>query len=147
MSPIRLAAVLLALSATAYAMPQAAPGEWEISAQMHMDGKTKMDMPPTKVKFCMKPQDVQDPTKQGFMHGPQRQGQAPNCKKIDSSVSGDTVKFHMRCEGANASDIQGEITYTADSYKGHTVIDTESPRGKMHMVNDFSAKRLGDCTK
>lgn len=136
--------LLLTYAACAQAAPQATPGQWEVTMSMHMDGKTKMDMPAMTTKFCMKPQDVQDPTKQGFMSGPHGQ-QNPNCKKVDSSVSGDTVKFHMRCEGAHASDVQGEITYGTNSYKGHTVIDADTPQGKMHMNNEFSAKRIGDC--
>lgn len=137
--------VTLALAATTtLAAPQATPGQWEITAKMHMDGKMKMDMPPHTMKLCLKPEDVKDPARQGFMNGP-RGEHNPDCKQIDTSMSGDTVKFHMRCEGKHPSDITGEVTYGADHYQGHTVIDADTPQGKMHMINDFSAKRLGNC--
>ncbi|WP_374351852.1 DUF3617 domain-containing protein [Chitinimonas sp.] len=132
------------LAASALAAPQATPGQWSITATMHMDGKMKMDMPPTTVKICLKPEDVKDPAKQGFMGGPNGQ-MNPDCKKVDTSFSGNTMKFHMRCEGKHASDISGEVTYGNDSYQGRTVIDAETGQGKMHMTNEFTAKRLGDC--
>jgi hypothetical protein len=78
------------------------------------------------------------------MGGPHGKTSA-DCGKPDTTISGDTVKFHMRCGGAHPSDIQGEVTYGPNAYSGHTVIDAESPQGKMHMINDFTAKRLGDC--
>jgi hypothetical protein len=144
MRTLFLAAMTAGVAIAAQAAPQATPGQWEITAAMHMDGKTKMDMPPHSMKICLKPQDVADPSKQGFMGGPHGQHN-PDCKKVDSSVSGDTVKFHMRCEGQHASDIAGEITYGPNSYKGQTTVDVDTGQGKMHMISNFSAKRLGDC--
>jgi hypothetical protein len=144
MTRITIFGLAALIGGLACAAPQATPGQWEITAKIHMDGTMKMDMPATTVKVCLKPEDVKDPTKQGFMNGPAGQ-QNHQCSKVDSSVSGDTVKFHMRCEGKHATEISGDVTYSGDAYKGHSVIDTDTPQGKMHMTNEFSGKRIGDC--
>ncbi|WP_269530921.1 DUF3617 family protein [Chitinimonas sp. BJYL2] len=138
-----LATLACLLAGTLQAAPQATPGQWEMTSKVSMSGM-KMAIPPNTVKFCIKPNEVKDLTKQA-MGGPQG-APSKDCKMLENSVSGATVKFRMRCEGPHQSDIAGEVSYAGNSYKGKTVIDTTAgPQGKMRMTNEFSAKRIGDC--
>ncbi|HEY9104923.1 DUF3617 domain-containing protein [Chitinimonas sp.] len=143
MSRIVPVALFCLMSSAALAMPQATPGQWEITTKMTMTGMN-MQMPAQTVKFCMKPSDAKNIERQamgGGQHGPANR----DCKMLDQNVSGDTVSFHMRCEGKNPTDIQGTVTYGANSYKGKSEVDTTGPKGKMHMTSEFSARRIGDC--
>ncbi|QDQ26077.1 DUF3617 family protein [Chitinimonas arctica] len=124
-----------------FAAPQPSAGQWEITTTVNMPGMN-MKIPPQTVKFCLKPEDVKDHSKQ--MGAPQGQA-SKDCKMLENSISGDTVKYRMRCEGKQVSDISGEVSYGSNSYKGHTDITTSGPQGKMQMKNEFTAKRLGDC--
>lgn len=139
-----LLGLLTALVVTpSFAAPQATPGQWEVTSKMTMEGMP-MAIPPNTMKYCIKPEDAQKIDKQIAM-GPKGQ---PNkdCKMVDQSVSGDTVKFHMRCEGQHATDVAGEMTYSGTTYQGKVTINADGgPQGKMKMTNTFNAKRLGDC--
>ena len=54
MSRIVPVALFCLMSSAALAMPQATPGQWEITTKMTMTGMN-MQMPAQTVKFCMKP--------------------------------------------------------------------------------------------
>src|SRR6218665_1904515 len=97
-----------------HAAPQATPGQWEMTSKTSISGMN-VAMPPTTVKFCIKPNDVQDLSKQAMGGQP---GGGKDCKMMENSVSGNTVKYRMRCEGAQKSDIAGEVSYAGNSYKG-----------------------------
>ncbi|MBV8659907.1 MAG: DUF3617 family protein [Burkholderiales bacterium] len=134
--------ILLLACATALAAPQATPGQWETTSKVTMSGMNH-DIPPVTVKMCLKPSDVKDVQKQ-LSSGPHGQANK-DCKMVDNTISGDTVTFHMQCTGQHKSDIRGTVTYGKDSYQGSTQIDATGPNGTMHMTNQFTAKRIGDC--
>jgi len=130
-------------SLIAGAAPTANPGQFEVTTSMTMNGpQGTMNMPATTTKVCIKPEDAGNFQKH-FSSGPR--GQNKDCSVIDQSASGDTVTFHLKCEGKTPSEVKGTVTYASDGYKGHTDIDATTPRGEMHMSNDFSAKRVGGC--
>ncbi|WP_460533998.1 DUF3617 domain-containing protein [Chitinimonas naiadis] len=143
MSRTAFASLSCLLAASALAVPQATPGQWEITTKMTMQG-ANMNIPAQTIKFCMKPSDAKNIERQAMGSGPQGP-KNKDCKMIEQNVSGDTVSFHMRCEGKAPTDIQGQVTYGANAYKGKSEVDATGPRGKMHMTSEFSARRLGDC--
>ncbi|MFC4161082.1 DUF3617 domain-containing protein [Chitinimonas lacunae] len=141
---MRLIALFALIAASAaHAEPQATPGQWEITTKMSMSGAQKMDMPPMTVKFCLKPEDAKDWRKQTMAND--QSGQNKDCKILEQNVSGNTVKFRMRCEGKQATDIAGEISYQPKSFNGRTTINTQTGQGNMTIRNEFNARHLGNC--
>lgn len=140
---MRLIAVFaLCAAASVYAEPQATPGQWEITTKMSMSGAQKMEIPPMTVKICLKPEDVKDWRKQAMGD---RNAQNKDCKILEQNVSGNTVKFKMRCEGKQPTDIAGEVTYQGKAFSGKTTINSATQQGPMTIRSDVSAKHIGDC--
>jgi hypothetical protein len=125
--------------------PQATPGKWEITTNMSMQGpQGNMAMPAHTNSICIKPEDAAN-IQRHFSNGPGGQQRDKDCKVLDQTMTGDTVKFHLKCDGAHASEATGQISYAADSYKGHVDMTAAGPKGPMHMTMDFNGKRVGGC--
>jgi len=123
--------------------PQATPGKWEVTTSMNMQGpQGNMKMPAMTNTMCLKPEDAANVQKQ-YMTGPH--GPGKDCKVLDQTTSGDSVKFHVKCEGQAPSEAIGQVSYAGDSYKGHVDVTVTGPQGAMHMSTDFTGKRVGGC--
>ena len=104
-------------------------------------------MPPTKTTQCITKEEADDPTK-GLPTAPQRgRGPAPDCKVSDRKIVGNKVTWTMTCEGPNAMNGTGEMTYAGDSYTGHLMMNIARGGQTMAMTMNMSGKRLGDCVK
>ncbi len=140
---MRIAYFMLGLFAChGFAAPQASPGQWEVTTKTSVQGPQAMTMPTNTVKFCMKPEDAKDVSKQ-VMAG--KTMASTECKKMETKLDGDTVKYSMHCDGHTPLDLNGEVTYKSNAYAGKSHIEMTGPRGKMTVDSEFSAKRLGDC--
>jgi hypothetical protein len=102
---------------------------WEITTTMKMQG---MAMPGMKTKSCI--------AKDGA-YNPDADKKDKNCTTTDYKVSGNTVKWAMKCTGKNAMSGSGEMTRTADSMKGTFNMQAEG----MAMVQVMEGKRVGTC--
>lgn len=126
------------------AAPTATPGQWEFTTKSTMQAPMTMAMPANTTKFCIKPEDVKDLSKQ-TMAGGGRGPMPENCKMLDQKVSGDTVTYKMHCDGKSPIDVAGEVSYQGDTYQGKSQVEMKGPEGLMKVSTEFSAKRLGDC--
>ncbi|MDN3575621.1 DUF3617 family protein [Chitinimonas viridis] len=133
---------LILFTAAVWANPAIRPGMWSITSKMNMEGM-KVNIPPTTVKQCMKPEDAQNMTRPAMPKSPD--GKAPACTMLSNSMTGNTMVYRMKCTGAQPSEISGSMTFGTDSYSGKTTVDSMGPQGRMRMSTEFSAKRLGDC--
>lgn len=102
---------------------------WEITTTMKMQG---MAMPGMKSKSCI--------AKDGA-YNPDADKKDKNCTTTDYKVSGNTVKWAMKCTGKNAMTGTGEMTKTADAMKGTFNMQAEG----MAMVQVMEGKRVGTC--
>ena len=64
----------------------------------------------------------------------------------NSSKSGNKVTYKMACTGEEATTVNGEITYAANSYEGRNQMTTKSGGDTVSMQQTFAGKRVGDCT-
>jgi len=128
----------------AQAAPTAMPGQWEFTTKSTMQAPMNMAMPATTSKFCIKPEDVKDLSKQ-TMAGAGRGPMPENCKMLDQKVAGDTVSYKMHCDGKAPIDVAGEINYQGSSYQGKSQMEMKGPEGLMKVSTEFSGKRIGDC--
>jgi hypothetical protein len=102
---------------------------WEMTTTMKMQG---MAMPAMKSKMCI--------AKDGA-YNPDADKKDKNCTTTDYKVSGNTVKWAMKCTGKNAMTGTGEMTKTADAMKGTFNMQAEG----MAMVQVMDGKRIGTC--
>jgi hypothetical protein len=111
-------------------------GKWEITTQISMEGMP-MQMPVTKVTQCITKQNVVP------------QSTEKNCKVLSHSISGNTVRWKVRCEEKEGTtEGEGEITYTGNSYKGYMMAKMTEKSGQTHTVKmNLSGKRIGECTE
>jgi hypothetical protein len=123
-----VSALCLAIAATSV---RAAGNDelWEMTTTMKMEG---MAMPGMKTKSCI--------AKDGA-YNPDADKKDKNCTTTDYKVSGNTVKWAMKCTGKNAMTGTGEMTRTADSMKGTFNMQAEG----MAMVQVMEGKRIGTC--
>ena len=143
-----LAAVVLAGSVSLVAQTGARrDGRWEVTTTRDMPGRGAM--PPTKTIQCITKEEANDPSKLVPAQQAGRGGNAgaPDCKMTDSKNNGNKVTFTMKCTGAMAAEMVGDITYTADSYTGTMTMNMDRGGMPMSMVTHLEAKRLGDCEK
>jgi Protein of unknown function (DUF3617) len=117
-------------------------GRWETAVQMQMAG-SPIQMPEMKNTRCITPEEAKDPATSLPSGPPQGRGGKSDCKMADYKQTGNTAVWKMVCTSPQAMTINGEMSFTDDSYTGTMKMD--SPQGPMTMK--MSGKRLGDCTK
>lgn len=90
-----------------------------------------------KMKQCL--------TKEDFI--PKTKEKDENCKITAKKVSGNNVRWTIRCEDNGEIILsEGDITYTGSSYKGTiktTITDENGSVMKMH--SETTGKRIGPC--
>lgn len=127
---IALASCSLLVLPTAALAADMQPGQWEVTAQMQMEG---MSIPPNTTRFCMRKEDTGKPPMQ----------MDNSCKMLDQKRSGDTMSFRMQCNtpGQGATTMSMTITSTTTAYSGSGEMDMGGEKMKMR----YSGKRIGDC--
>lgn len=148
---MRTTLLCLALAGTAAMAadtPSMTEGKWEIRGKAKMEGmQMPMNMPEHVSTICLSKADVADPGKTV----PQQQppgGKKPSCDFVERKMVGNTLTYKMVCTGAHKATMTGTITYNKDNYQGTTRMAMDNPQGgAMTMVQEFSGRRLGDCTK
>jgi len=134
------ALAVLAIVATVFAQGPIRPGQWDVTMQMQMAG-SPIQMPEMKTSRCVTPEDAKDPSR-SLPSGPQGRGsQKSDCKMADYKTSGNTATWKMVCTSPQPTTINGEMTFTDDSYTGTMKMD--SAQGPMTMK--MAGKRVGDC--
>lgn len=132
-------AVMLALPVLAAESPHLRPGQYEITAEMKMEG-IDQPMPPMTLHRCFTKEDVADPKK---MVEPNMRKKA-SCEMTNMKVNGNHVSWAMQCKDDNARGT-GEMTYGADGYVGQIHMEMQNARGHMVMNEQIKAHRTGDC--
>jgi len=112
-------------------------GEWETTMEMKMEGMP-FAIPPTKTTQCITKDNMVPKQKEGNK----------NCKTKSQQVIGNKVTWTVECvDGGSTTEMQGEITYNGDSYKGNITIKTKDQSGKtMVSTGVMSGRRIGECT-
>lgn len=138
-------AVLLALSATAFAQAPRRDGKWEVTMQMEMTGMPAK-MPPFTTEQCVTKEQLSDPQR-AVPQQPQRGGGQTDCKYEDYKVTGSKVTWTMKCTTPQPMTGTGEITYTDNAYNGVMKMNMERGGQPMQMTMKMTGKRIGDCTQ
>lgn len=132
----RLTPVLMTvmIGSLALAAARAADGsengtKWRVTTSMSGLG---MNLPARTTEICATG-DQQD--------RPSPASQNKDCSFTETSHSGNTVKYAMRCTGREAMQGEGEVTYTPDHYTGHFHLKMSS--GEMSMT--YEGTKLGAC--
>jgi hypothetical protein len=147
-------AAVVGISAAVFAQGARRDGRWEVKMEMSSPDMP-MQMPATTQTVCISKEDANDPSKMlPQAQGRGRGGMSDSCKMTDSKMEGNKVTFTMKCDPPQQGTINGEITYSADSYEGLMKMSMMMPaRGgqgggqPMNMTMKYTGKRLGDCTK
>ncbi len=124
--------------APAYAGPNIMDGKWEITSKVEMKGMP-MEMPAVKTTMCLDNKNAV----------PQKPERNQDCKMISNKIEGNTVTWVMQCRDKNGDtiDSSGRITYKGTSFDGNVETDMSGRRGKQHISQKMTGKRIGDCTK
>lgn len=120
---------MLGLAVASSALAAGSDELWDMTAKMEMPGMP-MAMPAMKSKTCI--------PKNGA-YAPKQDNQ--DCQESDVRVSGNTIRWKMRCTGKEPMEGSGEMTRTADMLKG--TIKINSRQGEMTQILD--GKRIGTC--
>jgi len=118
--------------------PNISEGMWEITSKSRMEG---LPYPMPEMSFKMK----QCLTKEDFI--PKTKEKEENCKITDKKISGNNVKWTVRCEDNGETSVsEGDITYTGSSYKGTIKTTVTDKNGSvMKMNSEMTGKMIGPC--
>ncbi len=114
-------------------------GLWETVTTVKMEGMpVQMQVPPFTHRQCL--------TKQKMI--PQKKEDQQKCKITKQELSGNTLKWEMKCTGEGPAEIKGEITYRGDSFEGisHAVV-TNPGTGTIKITNKMTGRYIGECTQ
>lgn len=110
-------------------------GLWEITTKTEMPGMP-MQMPARKHRQCLTTSKME----------PKVQSQEDHCKISDRKISGNTLRWVIKCSGENAMQAIGKIEYYGDSFEGTITMKANDPEaGEMNIVNHLSGRRIGEC--
>ena len=129
------ALLILFTSSVCFAEQILHEGEWEMTTKIDMSSMPEgmPSLPDMQHSQCIT-NDMMVPR--------QKSHDSESCKMIDQSVSGHTVTWHIRCTNDGiTSDMNGTYTYTGETMKGTTIMNTQG----MKMVSHITGKRLGPC--
>ena len=148
-----IVAAMVGISAALFAQGVRRDGRWEVKIEMSSPDMP-MQMPARTETICVTKEDANDPSKAI----PQAQGRGrgnmtDSCKVTDSKIEGNKMTFTMTCQPPQQGTVNGEFTYSGDTYDGLMKMNMMMPgRGgnggqQMNMNIKYTGKRLGDCTK
>lgn len=119
------------------AEPNMQEGMWEITSTMEMPGMPA-SIPPMKHTQCITKKDMI----------PQSGDKEQDCKITQTSVSGNTVTWTVKCSAEEgAMEGTGKITYSGEKFDGSMVMTMQDPgQSKMKMTQRMSGRRIGPCS-
>ncbi len=126
----------LALSPHAIAGPDIREGLWEVSVQAEVGGQP-ISAAPMVVRQCISNQSVQDLMAQ--------MGGAGACQISDFQQTGNRARWNLACTGAMEVSGTGETELGADQFTGRMNLVVTMSGQSLPMVQDFQARRLGEC--
>jgi len=119
----------------AQAAPAFQEGEWQIATQTEIPG-VPFTPPAITMRQCLTIKD----------RIPQGKDASGECKVVEQSSSGDTMRWTMRCGDANGTtEAKGEVTYSGKTMKGVSRITTSSRGETMQMTSRMTGHRIGPC--
>lgn len=135
MNTSRTARVFLVFScfitSLATAAPDVTPGLWKMSTRMEMPG-LPMKMPAVSYKKCFSGKDVV----------PQTSDTKNNCKMGKSSIKGDTITWHMECDGQSGpATFDGKASFRGKTMKGVVNVNQSG----QSMLQHISGQWVGQC--
>ncbi len=124
---------------TVFAAPNMKEGQWEISAEMKMEGMPfAMPAMPIKYSTCLTKKDMV----------PQKKEKNMECSEAKPKVQGDTVNWSVKCKdkNGNVTESTGRITYKGNAFDGSMKNVTTDTKGAKSVSNmKMAGKRVGDC--
>jgi hypothetical protein len=126
-----------ALLATAAFAAEVREGLYEISVRAEIGGQA-LSQAPMVVRQCVSQQSVQD--LMGQMGG------TGSCKVSDFQQSGNQARWNLTCTGAMQVTGTGETQINGDEFTGRMNLSVQMGGDQaVPMVQDFTAKRVGEC--
>jgi len=130
-----LLAIMPMLVIPALAAPAFQEGEWQITTQTEIPGMP-FTPPAVTMRQCLTLKD----------RIPQGKDATGECKVVDQSSSGNTMRWTMRCGDANGTtEAKGEVAYSGKTMKGVSHITSSSRGETMQMTSRMTGRRIGPC--
>jgi len=130
-----LLAIMPILANPALAAPAFQEGEWQITTQTEIPGMP-FTPPAVTMRQCLTLKD----------RIPQGKDATGECKVVDQSSSGDTIRWTMRCgDATGTTEAKGEVTYSGKTMKGVSHITSSSRGETMQMTSRMKGQRIGPC--
>jgi hypothetical protein len=126
----------LAFSSQAIAGPDIREGMWEVSVQAEVGGQP-LTATPMVVRQCISKQSVQDLMAQ--------MGGAGACQISDFQQTGNHAHWNIACSGAMEVSGTGETDIAGDQFTGRMNLVVTMSGQSLPMVQNFQAKRVGEC--
>jgi Protein of unknown function (DUF3617) len=126
----------LALSPRAIAGPDIREGLWEVSVLAEVGGQP-LTAAPMVVRQCISSQSVQDLMAQ--------MGGAGACQISDFQQTGNRARWNITCTGTMDVSGTGETEIAADQFTGRMNLVVTMSGQSLPMVQNFQAKRVGEC--
>lgn len=145
LNPARLLFTLAVSPLSAHAAPDLsdmmAPGLWEMTVDMHIDGMP-MSMPAQTLRQCVTQAALDE------NHGipkPRTHGKIM-CKMTSMDRAGDTVNWVMACSGEGDMQMNGTVTFDSREAYHSTVHMAGTMQGRqIRMTQNMRGKRISEC--
>jgi len=110
-------------------------GEWKITTRTEVPGLPFV-APAVTTRQCLILRD----------RIPQGKDASGEYKLVDQNISGDTVRWTMRCGNANGTtEAKGEATYSGRTMQGVSHITTSGRGDTMQMTSRMTGRHIGPC--
>ena len=126
----------LALSPHASADSDVREGLWEVSIQAEVGGQP-LTAAPMVVRQCISSQSVQDLMAQ--------MGGAGACQISDFQQTGNRALWKLACSGPMQVSGTGETEMRSDQFTGRMNLVVTTNGQSLPMVQNFQARRMGEC--
>jgi hypothetical protein len=127
--------LIASLAAAGAAAAQGKDDLWEVTVKMEVPGMP-MAMPPVVSRSCT-PKSAKD---EDYIPAEK------NCRMVERNRSGNKLNYKIVCEGKDPMIIAGELIFGTNSYEGRMKLSGMANGQPMQMTQNFSGKRVGDCT-
>jgi len=127
---------VFALSAHAIAGPDVREGMWEVSVVAEVGGQP-LTAAPMVVRQCISNQSVQDLMAQ--------MGGAGACQISDFQQTGNHAHWNIACSGTMDVSGTGETEIAGEQFTGRMNLVVTMSGQSLPMVQNFQAKRVGEC--
>ena len=131
----------LAAHATPDVSDMMAPGLWEMTVNMRVDGMP-MSMPAQTIRRCITQVTLDE--NQGIPK-PQTHGNV-TCKTTSMDRSGNTVSWTMACTGQGDMQMDGTVAFDSREAYHSTIHMGGTLQGRqIRMTQTMQGKRIGEC--